>query len=525
MTKTTRASAYDVIGTNQASVDAAAKKTARRAGRAERELISGPDTVRRVGNYVRLLARIEASTGGKFREALDARPEVEQWGDVAREVFGEFYGFGTTEVAETEAPAGSTWVRKMFEEASALPEWHEAKTRAEGDAWATGLCAAATLASLKFELPAPEKSAAAVQDQVDFLEGVMNDEGMTSPAHLRRLGAARKALAEATAQDQAAADAIGSNGSAIRDALRKALAPALEEIRTAQAAMEGLGGGRTAGKGLGNGLRVVGPTAELRAALARSPKLARVAKLAGRLRATAAQKQRTRTQYAREELADVSAGSDVSRLLPSELMMLGDEDTEALLYRRLLEGSALQYELRGKEKLQEGPIVMALDESGSMRGSRDEWSKACAIALIEVAARQNRPVALVHFDGAVRHVDIVNKPRAGVAATFLAEMAERFSGGGTDIAAALDYSIGLVSKFPEGKTLRKADIILVSDGLDGSRTAIEASIASADKAGIAIHGLAIGARFPSWMKLASTTEMDDSDLCGSTEKVHTIFSI
>lgn len=523
--KTARPSAYDVIGTNQASVNAAATKTFRRAGRAERELASGPDTVRRVGNYVRQLAKIEAGTGGKFREALDARPEVEQWGDLAREIFGEFYGFGTTEVDESNAPAGSKWVRKLFEEASALPEWHEAKQRAEGDAWATGLCAAATLTSLKFEAPAPEKSAASIQDQVDFLEGVMNDEGMTSPAHLRRLGAARKALTEATAQDDAAADAIGSAGSAIRDSLRRALAPALEEIRTAQAAMEGLGGGRMAGKGLGTGLKVVGPTAELRAALARSSKLARVAKLAGRLRATAAQKQRTRTQYAREELADVSAGSDVPRLLPSELMMLGDEEAEALLYRRLLEGSALQYELRGKEKLQEGPIVMALDESGSMRGSRDEWSKACAIALIEIASRQGRPFALVHFDGAVRHVDIVNKPRSGVTADFLREMVERFSGGGTDIAEALNYSIGLVAKFPEGKTLRKADIILVSDGLDGDRNGVCDALALAEQKGIAVHGLAIGAKFPSWMKLSSTTEMGDADLSGSTDKVNTIFSI
>ena len=504
---------------------AAIKASGRRAQRAIRELAHGADGVVKVGDYVRTIARLEASEGGKFRAALDARPEIEQWGSMSREVFGELYGLGTDDVAEADRGAGTGWMGKLFEEARVLPEWQEAKQRAEGDAWATGLCSAAILEALKYDLPAPDKNAASLSDQEEFLNDVMAEQGMTSPDHLRRLAATRKALAAATAQDASAVEAIGSMASQIRSSLRSALAPVLEEVKQAQQAEKGLGVGQGFGAGLG--LKVTGPREEIRAALRTSPKLKRVAKLAGRLRASAAEKQRTKTQFAREEVSDVTAGADLERLLASEMMLAGDPDTEALLFRRLLERSALQYEVRGKERLQEGPIVMALDESGSMNGVPDEWSKACALALIEIAARQNRPFGLVHFDSRVHRVTVVEKPRNGVSIEQLRSMVEHFCGGGTSLAVALNSSLDLVLRLPAGKTLRKADIILVTDGVDYDRDGIAAAMSRASEGGVAVHVLAIGCDVPSYLSAgaATVTKMDRSDLDANTDKVHAIFSI
>jgi uncharacterized protein with von Willebrand factor type A (vWA) domain len=159
-------------------------------------------------------------------------------------------------------------------------------------------------------------------------------------------------------------------------------------------------------------------------------------------------------------------GSDLARLLPSETVFLADADLEPLLYRKLIENAALEYELRGLETKAEGPIVLVVDESGSMSGTNDEWAKAVSLALMEVAARQNRVFAYVHFDNGVSRVDTFANPRS-VALPELLDCVKHFTGGGTSIASGLQEADRIIGQAKEHRDFKRADVVLITDGADG----------------------------------------------------------
>jgi hypothetical protein len=54
--------------------------------------------------------------------------------------------------------------------------------------------------------------------------------------------------------------------------------------------------------------------------------------------------------------------------------------------------------LKGVENLGKGPIIVCQDKSGSMDGQRDEWATAVAIAMSELATKQNRAFGVIHFE-------------------------------------------------------------------------------------------------------------------------------
>jgi uncharacterized protein with von Willebrand factor type A (vWA) domain len=233
---------------------------------------------------------------------------------------------------------------------------------------------------------------------------------------------------------------------------------------------------------------VTAPAREVRAKLQGNPKLRKILKLAGRMKSAAAQKQRSKATPGREELCDVTQGDDIARLVPTELINLASPETELLLFRRLMERTAMVYELRGKVHVSEGPIVMAVDESGSMSGERDEWAKAVALALMEIAARQNRPFVYMHFSTSVTRIDEFPAPRSLTLAQ-IEELATHFSSGGTSIAAALQAAAelldrGATSRVVTGsKPWKRADVILVTDGDDYDAEGMTAAIMKIRKLG------------------------------------------
>ena len=123
----------------------------------------------------------------------------------------------------------------------------------------------------------------------------------------------------------------------------------------------------------------------------------RVAKLAGRMYAAMRGARSSRVAGLPEEVYDVEQGDNLARLLPSEMVQLFDEDLEIPAFQRLAERQTLQYAMRGEGEAGKGPLVLALDESGSMHAQRREWSKAAAIALMRVAFEEKREVAVVHY--------------------------------------------------------------------------------------------------------------------------------
>ena len=476
---------------------------------AMRSLETGADAAVAVGGWVRSLAVDEAREEGEFGRVLGLHGGA--WGSLAREAFGSLYGLGVERVAEAEAPAGAAWVRELISQAESLPEWRALQERAAGDAWASGLAAAQALDCLAPTVQPPQEDAQALREKAEAL----------GPAHRRTPGLLARAEAAEDADAQAAQEAREA-ASRVRRALRTAAAKAEQAIEETEAALVGLG----CGSGPGASSRVQAPRSEVVEALRSDERLRRIAKLAGRLRAQAIAKQTTKVEHGREELCDVTLGSDLGHLLPSETVLLADEDLEALLYRRLLESAAMQYELRGQDHRAEGPIVLVVDESGSMRGHRDEWAKAVALAMMEIAARQGRSIAYVHFDAAVTRTDLIATPKS-IGLDVLLGCVSHFSGGGTRIATALAEANRILAGQAEARSFAKADVVLITDGADPDQAAQLAQLDALRKRGAALFSVGIGSEIPTWIAERSTQAIAISpqDMTGASAKLDGLFSV
>jgi uncharacterized protein with von Willebrand factor type A (vWA) domain len=115
--------------------------------------------------------------------------------------------------------------------------------------------------------------------------------------------------------------------------------------------------------------------------------------------------------------------------------------------------------MEAQEHVGRGPIVLLLDQSSSMRGNRQVWSGGLALTLLRIASEEGRAFAFVPFNSGVGRTwrfDAGSKPGPEV----LLSMIESFLDGGTDFHGPLDEGLTLL----EASELRKADVILVTDG-------------------------------------------------------------
>lgn len=193
-----------------------------------------------------------------------------------------------------------------------------------------------------------------------------------------------------------------------------------------------------------------------------SSTLRRICELAGRYRRVAQARQRCKSQHGLDDMVGVTLGGDIERLTGGELAMLACEDTEDYVLAKIIERKALVHEYRGVEPLAKGPIVVTVDESGSMNGEKIENAKALALALAWIAKQQNRWCAMVGYSGGCSTNTVVLPPGRWDQVQLL-DWLEHFYGGGTDRDVPLvelpDEWAGIGA--PRGKT----DIVMVTDAL------------------------------------------------------------
>lgn len=203
---------------------------------------------------------------------------------------------------------------------------------------------------------------------------------------------------------------------------------------------------------------------ELLNRLRNNSKLQKIAQLAGRYRRMAIQQRREKVKKGLEDFYSVKQGSDLSHLIPTELLRLINPDTELQFFLDFIDGKTLQYEVRGKEKKAKGPIIVCLDSSGSMDGTPEIWAKSVALALLEVAKEQKRDFCCIHFSSGYRRQNLhVNDFPKGQPFDIeqLIDMAEYFEAGGTEFEPPLDLAR---EKIGSEKRWLKSDIIFVTDG-------------------------------------------------------------
>ncbi len=129
------------------------------------------------------------------------------------------------------------------------------------------------------------------------------------------------------------------------------------------------------------------------------PALRTVCELAGRFRRVAQSQQRQKVTHGLDDVVGVEPGGDIARLLPVELGKLLLPELELDTLRRVAERQALCREHHAVEPVGKGPVIVCLDESGSMGGDRIHTAKALALALAWVARHQRRWCALVAYSG------------------------------------------------------------------------------------------------------------------------------
>ncbi len=390
-------------------------------------------------------------------------PQLEEQGDALKPRYAEFQREVFARLINAKTPPLETveeenkWAVTLHGLVNELPEFSLLQKRCRGDevwsALATSCMSKNIVAKIGGDRERALQEIDRIQKMIAHLQ-ILQDRNVNVD---RRLSIERRSLRDAKKELKHATEGIVP--AAIRGAVREACNEAQKAISQAEDSIDALTFGDDPG------VPCYRPNADRKRALAEklanSKKLQKIAELAGRLRRMAVEKQRTKTDESASEVSQLEQGADVERLLPTEFCDFLDPDREALFFSRLLERQCIQYQLKGKEKKARGPLVLAVDESGSMRGTKEEWSKAVMLALLDVAIRQKRSWAVIHFSGEVTRVDVKDK-KQGVDHAQLMQCLEHFSGGDTNIPKALKKGEDII--IGEGN-FKEADIVLITDGI------------------------------------------------------------
>ncbi len=218
----------------------------------------------------------------------------------------------------------------------------------------------------------------------------------------------------------------------------------------------------------------------------------------------------TRIDDAPGEIRGVCTGRSLSRMLPSEAAQLRHPLLHKLWRARLAEARLMVWDEQavlldvrpgGETPLPlaeqpeappaaRGPMLLAIDTSGSMRGAPETLAKAVVLEAARTAHREKRACRLIAFGGEEEVVEhtLAFTP-AGLDA--LLDFVGQAFDGGTDLAAPIARAVALVNQ----ARWHEADLLLVSDGEFGCTPAtLEALDRARQQHGMRVQGVLVGDR-------------------------------
>ena len=196
---------------------------------------------------------------------------------------------------------------------------------------------------------------------------------------------------------------------------------------------------------------------ELAQHLKQNPKIKQVAEWAGRFKAIARRKQKSK-HVSSVERDGIVQGNNPELLLPTELAMLNNPITKLDFYRRFTEKQTLQYSPEGKDSAGKGPIILCLDQSGSMKNLKEQ-AAGFSLAIAMIARRQLREFAYIPF--ATNVGETMTFHRGKISVTEMLRIATEFISGGTNFERPLEAALEVIEK---RSYFKNADIIFVTDG-------------------------------------------------------------
>jgi MoxR-like ATPase len=214
----------------------------------------------------------------------------------------------------------------------------------------------------------------------------------------------------------------------------------------------------------------------------------------------------------RTEVSGLCLSNRLAEMLPSEAVLLrGSPALRRLFWAKTVESKLQCYELSGWTDVPSmaatnknwqtmpsasgGPLIVCLDTSWSMTGSRELLSKAVVLACVSAAHRQGRGCQVVAFSNAngVMDAGVIGPNKHGILR--LLEFLSHSFGGGTDVTGALQY---VIANSPSDETLAAADLLLVTDGEISDPPVSVRVMEDLDRlkrrTGMEIHGLLVGKR-------------------------------
>ncbi|MCY0859139.1 MAG: VWA domain-containing protein [Sulfolobaceae archaeon] len=239
----------------------------------------------------------------------------------------------------------------------------------------------------------------------------------------------------------------------LNQAHEKAMSKAMEDanaVRNMEKIMSGNGAGT------GSVLSFEGEMGEV-LRLARNAEIKKIFEFLSGIPKLGTYTKKKRVRFSRGELYGYEKGSDLERLVPSELAL-----PEDLFYVNLAESSLLLYQKEINETL--GPLYLLLDKSGSMDGEKIIWAKAVALALYNRAKRENRDFYIRFFDNIPYPlIKVLKNAKSKDVLKMIEYIGKIRGGGGTDISRSL---ITACEDIKEGHVKGVSEIILLTDGED-----------------------------------------------------------
>jgi uncharacterized protein with von Willebrand factor type A (vWA) domain len=421
-----------------------------------------------------LLYNENATADRSLASANREHPESAVWGTMVRELFADGYGIGNEAV--TTEHEHKTWANDLLARVRNLPEWQEAIRATEGDD-----LAAARLAG----------------KVADAIARIVTPPDVSTPPKPRRRkvpdgkGGNRKQTDEEmeTEARQVESDREGD----FQTSAKRAVSDAKQEQKAIDESADSVG--KMAGSGTELGVKA---KRDVRRALAGGDvaRLARIAKLAGRMREVA-RKAHSRKAHGPGAIESITRGGELMRLLPSEMMKLPDSTLGPVLWANIQDDAAMQFDVQAVVN-GKGPIVFCLDKSFSMEGECDEFAIASALSLMETARKEKRAFALIEYQGSVTHSWMFRNPGKPEADQMAGIMA-RGVGGGTRVSAALERAREMIAK---EKAFKHADVIVLTDGYDMVDWAEEKKAFDAMR--VSMHFVGIGQPCPAPSAFASS---------------------
>lgn len=205
------------------------------------------------------------------------------------------------------------------------------------------------------------------------------------------------------------------------------------------------------------------------------------------------------------ELVGVTESDDLNNVLPSELALFSDLETESIFYKRFSEKKLQTFKYVSKEtdfeqrsvtdkgqkqiEKDKGPFILAVDTSGSMHGQPEFLAKVIAFAITRIAIEEKRKAFLISFSTEIETIELTDIQNSLAKLVAFLEMSFR---GGTDASAAVLTALEQM----KNESYEKADLLIISDGIFGKLSSAHlSSIDKLKKKGNKFNALMIGRSF------------------------------